>query len=288
MGGLPFRRGHIYHILSNALYVGEIGHKGVRHPGQHPAIIDRKTWDAIQDQLRANGHANRTRANAKAPSLLAGLLFDGDDNRLTGTHATKNGKRYRYYALMTLSGRSVSSRKRSTLFIPAAEIERVVVAQIVEFLIDPKRLLDGLDMADPDPGSLSRALARGKQLASELEVGSVSDQCAIVTEIVGRIALTQSAARIDLKREALVARVLGQAMSYYDNDGAREISIEAPMTQLRRGGETRLIIEGIANAEGVGNFDPALIKSIARGYVWFDDLISGRVECWRRERRRVQ
>jgi site-specific DNA recombinase len=31
MGGLPFRRGHIYHILSNPLYVGEIGHKGTRH-----------------------------------------------------------------------------------------------------------------------------------------------------------------------------------------------------------------------------------------------------------------
>ena len=45
MGALAFTRGHIYHILSNPLYNGEIRHKGTRHPGQHPAVIDREAWD---------------------------------------------------------------------------------------------------------------------------------------------------------------------------------------------------------------------------------------------------
>ena len=47
-GGVPFSRGHLYRILSNPIYVGEIGHKEARYPGQHPAIIDRETWDSVQ------------------------------------------------------------------------------------------------------------------------------------------------------------------------------------------------------------------------------------------------
>jgi hypothetical protein len=277
MGGLPFRRGHIYHILSNPLYVGEIGHKGARHPGQHPAIIDRKTWDAVQAQLRANGHANRTRAAAKAPSLLAGLLFDEAGNRLTATHATKNGKRYRYYAVLPASGRSAPERKGSTFSIPAAEIDRVVLRQIIDFLSDSRRLLDGLAMSDPGPGSLAHALARAKQLASELEIGSIPEQCAIILEIVGQVAISQNAVRIDLTREALVARLFGHAEPSGDDDGARAIAIEASITPLRRGTETRLVIEGDQGQE-TPNLDPTLIKAIARGHVWFDDLLSGRAE----------
>ena len=51
-GGLSFSRAHLYSILRNPLYVGEIAHKGHRYPGQHPAIIDRETWDAVQATLR--------------------------------------------------------------------------------------------------------------------------------------------------------------------------------------------------------------------------------------------
>src|SRR5882672_11007742 len=47
LGGLPFSRGHIYRILSNPLYIGEIAHKEVRHAGQHPRIIDQEIWEAV-------------------------------------------------------------------------------------------------------------------------------------------------------------------------------------------------------------------------------------------------
>src|SRR5712664_3500091 len=59
IGGLSFARGHIYKILSNPLYIGEIEHRGARYPGQHPPLIDGATWDAVQAQLAANHHGNR-------------------------------------------------------------------------------------------------------------------------------------------------------------------------------------------------------------------------------------
>src|SRR5882757_7295631 len=97
VGGLSFACGHIYKILSNPLYIGEIEHRGVRYPGLHPPLIDGATWDAVQAQLATNHHENRARTNAKSKSQLAGLIYDDAGNRLVSSHATKNGKRYRYY-----------------------------------------------------------------------------------------------------------------------------------------------------------------------------------------------
>src|SRR5437764_2229586 len=54
LGGLSFSRGHLYRVLSNPLYIGEIVHKDVKHSGQHPAIIDQETWNAVRALLNEN------------------------------------------------------------------------------------------------------------------------------------------------------------------------------------------------------------------------------------------
>ncbi len=84
-------------MVSNPLYIGEIVHKDVTHSGQHPAIIDQKTWEAVQALLNENRNDNRIRTNAKSRSLLAGLIYDQKGQRLVSTHANKGGKRYCYY-----------------------------------------------------------------------------------------------------------------------------------------------------------------------------------------------
>src|SRR5246500_3973845 len=50
-GGRSFSRGHIYHLLSNPIYIGEIAHKGQLYPGEHRALIDAETWTAVRDRL---------------------------------------------------------------------------------------------------------------------------------------------------------------------------------------------------------------------------------------------
>ena len=52
-GGALFTRGHIYKLLSNPLYIGEMTHKGERYPGEHQAIIDQDIWDAVPGPARA-------------------------------------------------------------------------------------------------------------------------------------------------------------------------------------------------------------------------------------------
>ena len=80
-------------------------------PASTPRLVDQRTWDAVQAQLAANSHANRSRSNAKSTNLLAGLIFDADGNRLVSSHATKNGKRYRYYVTSEGAGRTVAGSK---------------------------------------------------------------------------------------------------------------------------------------------------------------------------------
>ena len=96
-GGHAFSRGHIYRILNNPVYVGQIRHKAVMYDGQHPAIIERPVWDHVQELLAANLQGQRLRSKSRNPSVLSGLLFDQAGRALLATHAVKLGVRYRYY-----------------------------------------------------------------------------------------------------------------------------------------------------------------------------------------------
>ena len=95
--GYSFSRGALYVVLSNPLYIGEVRHRGVRHPGQHQPIIDLELWDKVQRQLHEHAKRRRLRAVKVEPSPLAGKLFDPSGAGLTPSHARKGERRYRYY-----------------------------------------------------------------------------------------------------------------------------------------------------------------------------------------------
>jgi hypothetical protein len=91
----PFSRGALYLLLQNRIYRGEIVHNGQSHPGEHEPIIDQPLWDAVQAQLVGNAAERNSAARTRQPSLLAGILFDADGNRMTPSHAIKKCTRYR-------------------------------------------------------------------------------------------------------------------------------------------------------------------------------------------------
>src|SRR6266478_3700221 len=123
LGGLPFSRGHIYRILSNPLYVGEIAHKDIRHAGQHPRIIDQEIWDAVSALIGSNRREHRARSKAGYANLLAGLIYDEAGRRLVSSHTTKNGKRYLYYITSDGSGRKPVPPGQAKLRLPAADVD---------------------------------------------------------------------------------------------------------------------------------------------------------------------
>ena len=76
------------------------------------------------------------------------MLFDGDGNRMTSTHSTKQGRRYRYYVSRPLIT-SDQSDGSAGLRIPAGEIEQAVSSRMRQWLVDPGSVYQAIRLADP-------------------------------------------------------------------------------------------------------------------------------------------
>src|SRR5215216_46995 len=162
-GGKPFSRGHLYKILSNPLYVGEIDHKGTRYPGLHEGIVDRETWAAVQARLKSNGHERQVRSRAQHANLLTGLLVDEHGSKLTSTHAVKDGKRYRYYV-----GSADEGGRGPVWRLPAHEIETLVTNELNALLSDQQRLR-GASALGSVSGSARGGISRGRGPRHQVE-----------------------------------------------------------------------------------------------------------------------
>ena len=114
-GGRPFSRGALYELLANPIYIGEIRHKKVRHPGQHKSIVDRQTWEEVQKRLRDQTARDGMPKIRAAANVLAGKLFDEHGEPLYSTGAKgRHGGRYRYYVSRELvrgGGSSIGRRE---------------------------------------------------------------------------------------------------------------------------------------------------------------------------------
>src|SRR6266849_1816925 len=88
-GGQPFGRGALYELLANPIYLGEIRHRKVRHPGQHQAVVDRALWEQVQERLRKQAAHHRTLNTKGVSSPLAGKLFDEKGHPLYACGASK-------------------------------------------------------------------------------------------------------------------------------------------------------------------------------------------------------
>src|ERR1700751_6388016 len=58
VGGIPFTRGPLAHLLRNRFYIGEVMFKGEVLAGEQSAIVDRNLFDAVQAKLseQVNNH----------------------------------------------------------------------------------------------------------------------------------------------------------------------------------------------------------------------------------------
>ena len=103
VGGRPFSRGALFHLLRNRVYLGEITHRDQSYPGLHEQIVDPDLFDEVQDMLNANATRRRSSSESVAASPLAGRIFDADGQVISPTFAYgKAGRLYRYYVSATL------------------------------------------------------------------------------------------------------------------------------------------------------------------------------------------
>jgi site-specific DNA recombinase len=127
-GGIPFTYGPLAYFLKNRIYIGETGHKDKWFPGEHAGIVDRKTFDQVQQMLKSKSDGRDTTRTA-SEALLLGKLYDDKGNRMSPSYSTKNGVRYRFYVSSALlRGRKLDVG--SVGRVPAAEIESAVLTAL--------------------------------------------------------------------------------------------------------------------------------------------------------------
>jgi hypothetical protein len=271
-GGRPFSRGHLYTLLSNQIYTGQIAHKGELYPGQHPALIDDESWSTVRDQLAANTSDHRRKAKAAEPSLLAGLLVDARGERLTPSHAVKKGRRYRYYlsaALITDAGTDRAQGWR----LAATEIEEAVIRILGDALTSPARLVERFGAAGMPSDQIRKLLSRAARMAAALG-GSPGERAKLVHELVEKIIVDEKTIIIKLRRGLLLGGDVPSSASEAASDSA--VDLAAPAAFTRRGAETKLVLPGLTQQKHSSRCDPALIKAIVRGHAWFEELATGR------------
>ena len=276
-GGKPFSRGHIYRLLSNPIYIGQIAHKGQLYPGQHPALIDTETWTAVRDRLATNATNHRRKADAAEPSLLAGLLVDAQ-----GRAVHPVARRQERPTLSLLRLRCPDHRGRNG---PRSRLAAAGPG-------NRRRRDPGLGRRADQPGDAARALRsagipsdqtrkmldRATRLAAALN-RSPAERAKVVRDLIEKVVIEENAITIRIRRCALSGGAVAPPSS--ENPSDSPIELTAPVAFRRRGVEMRLVLPAVAIQNDRSRCDPTLIKAIARGRAWFEELAAGRARSLR-------
>lgn len=144
IGGSPFSRGALFHLLRNRTYLGLIVHKDEAHPGLHAAIVDVALFDAVQARLDANVRRHAASRDQIARAPLVGRIFDGDGHPLSPSFTRgKRGQPYRYYVRAPLRQGRAPSDDGCIRRVPGPAIEAMIGAVV--------RRLAPASAADPLP-----------------------------------------------------------------------------------------------------------------------------------------
>lgn len=165
--GNEFRRGMLYTLLANPIYIGKLQHKGKVYDGNHQGIIDQDVWSKAQDILAGNAIKPRGTKKPHQPHLLRGKLFDEQGTLYGPSFTKKNGQRYRYYVSRDKILRRIGL-DAIPLRIPAQEIETLVEQKLRDWFLN-KRNLAYITGGNPvsDHEVLENLSARIQKLSAE-------------------------------------------------------------------------------------------------------------------------
>jgi len=276
-GDKPIARGALYLMLQNRLYRGEVVHKEASYPGEHPGIIDAALWETVHNKLSENRVARKTGADAEAPSLLAGVLYDQTGERMSPTHTNKRGKRYRYYISQTLIK---EQRSNATLGrrMPAGEIEGLVQARLTAFLDTRAELFAAIEPEVTEATDLSEITDRATELARSWPELPPAERRRILLALLARVEIHRESVEIRVRARGLLSILQGEATSpdqpHKEESNPRTITWSLPVRLRRTGIEKRLLIDGASGAERT-SLDHSLCRLIAQAQQYHDMLMRG-------------
>jgi site-specific DNA recombinase len=164
-GAIPFTYGPLAYFLKNRVYLGEVHHGGKWFEGEHKAIIDRATFDRVQELLKSKSRGRKVK-RSESGALLQGKLFDDKGNRMSPSFSSKNGIRYRFYVSSAL----LRGRKGA-----AGSVARVAAEAVEQAIVKVLRARN-LDRGVDDSELLGRQLLRAQIGKGEIQLSLRLDE----------------------------------------------------------------------------------------------------------------
>lgn len=261
-GGVPFSRGNLQRILSNPVYIGKITHFDKVHSGQHAAIVDDALWNAVQHRLLGNKQSVEQRLYAPSNSLLKGILYDAEGQKLSPSHSQKQSRRFRYYLSHQLINNSTATVSNA-LRIPARELEVTVINQLCDWLRDTEKVVAALN---PQPHQVHNLITDVQRIATDLQENK-ADQYYLLRKIIASVAISHDYLSILIKASALSSEI---------NQIDQLIEIKNNVELKRCGYQMRLILTN--NYKQQIYQDKNLINHISKAYQWLTLITSGKVQ----------
>jgi hypothetical protein len=148
-----------------------------------------------------------------------------------------------------------------------------VIKILADALSSPAKLVERFGAANMLSNHIPKLLNRAARFAAALS-GSPDERAKVVRELVEKVIVHEKTIILKLQGGALLGGDVPSSASADGCDNATELTAAVAFT--RRGAETKLVLPGLAQQNYSSKCDPALIRAIARGRAWFEELATGR------------
>ena len=196
------RRGALYRLLQNALYRGQILHKGASYPGQHEAIVPESLWSDVQGTSPRTGSTGETASIRSNRVSWPACSTMRPATALVPTHANKRGRRYRYYVSQGLIN-GPTEEVRHGRRVPAADLESLIEARLIEFLKAQTELTFSAAVA-VSANESAQLIQCAVVLATRWPTQPPAEKRGVLCEIVHRVDLHSATIEVHVQVEPLL------------------------------------------------------------------------------------
>jgi site-specific DNA recombinase len=212
-------------------------------------------WNRVQEALADRSQGGTTRSPAKWPSLLIGMVFDGENRPMSPSHANKGQKRYRYYIT-----RDDQLDGSPAWRVSAHDLERLVCNEVLRFLTDRHSVQNAFPDTCDDVQHLKYVLEQSSSAATILESGMAGEKQRLLKTLVPQIQLQEGAIEISIDPSAILNFSDPEQNTSVDRP---RVTLTCKTVRVRRGHEIRLIFPPTSDAGIPTNRDQKLVALIA-------------------------
>lgn len=274
-GGNLASNGQIYHVLSNPIYAGRVPHNDTSYPGEHEAIIDQETWDAVQ-ALRE--HRRQFSGNLKpCASFLRGLFHDSHGRKMVLQNTVQNGIRYRHYVSEQARWANREGIKRYRK--PAEQLEELVVAAVKEVLSDREQVRAALLDLGRHGDDLERLPRREAAACANFDNTSPEDLAGVLKALIVEAEISPGRLVLVFRSSEVARYMAWDGIGQFEGDRVAWVPNEPTFTVSRPLDELRLERAMVMPLEPIaplrrGRFCPGLVdlvKDARRAQAAYDE-----------------